>query len=69
MCFEWTADWGSLVGGEALWRAPLPVTHTAAHRIAVAALGGAAGRRSLLVTGLLKDRVFQIMGGNGTGGQ
>ena len=57
IAFEFDSEWNKVLGPP-VFRAVLPVAHSAAHRIAVAVVGG---KRSLLVTGLLADVMYQFM--------
>ena len=56
--FAFDAAWDLLLCKTPVYQIPLPVLNSATHRIAV---GLVQGRRSLLVTGLLKDVVFQVI--------
>lgn len=56
--FAFDATWDVLLRKTPIYEIPLPLLNSATHRIAV---GSANGRRSLLVTGLLADVVYQIM--------
>lgn len=56
--FTFDATWDVLLRKTPIYQIPLPVFNSATHRIAV---GSVNGRRSLLVTGLLADVVYQIM--------
>lgn len=59
--FAFDKSWDHMVGTGAVWRARLPVPHSASHRIAVVDdRGGGTRTRSILVTGLLADVVYQI---------
>lgn len=65
IAFHFDSTWDRLVSSTPLFRVQLPVQHSATHRIAIVGANGrgrsVVERKSVIVTGLLADTVFQII--------